>query len=71
MNVESTNFSASLPSVLAQHWEELQGLWPIRCTAIMAPEYVASDIMDLDARIEAHVDGLLVGGAASMPLFQE
>jgi len=69
MNIELSKFgSASPPSVLAQHWEELQGLWQIRCAAIMDQEYVASDIKALDARIEAHVDGLLVGGKASIPL---
>ena len=72
MSVVSTNTtSGSLPTVLLQHWEELQGLWQMRSTAIMDSEYVASDISALDARIEAHVDGLLVGGEASIPVLQE
>ena len=48
-----------IPELLEIHAEELEYLWGQRRTALTSPEYTLRDFVDLNGRIEAHVQGLL------------
>ena len=50
--------------VIDQHAEEAAFLWTQRDHATTAPQYALKDLAKLDERVEAHVDGLRVAGAA-------
>jgi len=60
-----------LQSILEEHFEELQMLWELRESALRDPDYLAEDIPELDERIEAHVDGLVLGGENALPILEE
>ena len=62
---------AYLLSILEEHFEELQMLWELRSAALKDPDYRGEDIVELDERIEAHVDGLVLGDEHSLPLLEE
>lgn len=57
--------------ILEEHFEELQILWNLRQSAIRSPEYALAALQRLDERIEAHADGLVVGGERIIPLVEE
>ena len=57
-------YNASLPWVLSVHAEEAAFLWGQRYQALGEPHYTLQDLVDLDERIEAHVDGVRVAGPA-------
>lgn len=57
--------------ILEEHLEELAFLWMQRQEAIRSHEYVSREVADLEQRMEAHVQGLLVGGDAPIPLVEE
>jgi uncharacterized protein (TIGR02270 family) len=48
--------------VVEQHAEEAAFLWTQRDRAVLAPNYKLKDLVRLDERVEAHVDGLRVAG---------
>lgn len=48
-----------IPELLEIHAEELEYLWGQRRTALVSPEYTVREFVDLNGRIEAHVQGLL------------
>lgn len=48
-----------IPELLEIHAEELEYLWGQRRTALTSPEYTAREFVDLNGRLEAHVQGLL------------
>ena len=48
-----------IPELLEIHAEQLEYLWGQRRTALTSPEYTLRDFVDLNGRIEAHVQGLL------------
>lgn len=60
-----------LQSILEEHFEELQMLWELRQSAIHDPDYLLEDIAELDERIEAHVDGLVLGEQHAGPILEE
>ncbi|MCL4807034.1 MAG: hypothetical protein KJ062_04460 [Thermoanaerobaculia bacterium] len=49
-----------LSDVLEEHLEELAFLWELRREGLLSPERTRGDLARLEARIEAHVDGLLL-----------
>ncbi|MDV6034483.1 MAG: hypothetical protein F9B45_31195 [Phycisphaera sp. RhM] len=53
---------AIILDILVEHLEEIEFLWSQRTEAIRSPEYFGHEIRELDARIDAHLQGLLVGG---------
>ena len=55
---------AIIEHIVEQHAEEAAFLWLMRDSAADAPHYDAHDLARLDARIEAHLDGLRVAGPA-------
>jgi uncharacterized protein (TIGR02270 family) len=48
--------------VVAQHAEEAAFLWTLRARATSQPNYSLRDLFALDERVEAHLDGLRLGG---------
>jgi uncharacterized protein (TIGR02270 family) len=56
----------AVPQVLDQHAEDAAFLAGLRDYAVRAPHYDLKHLAVLDARLEAHLDGLLVAGAAGL-----
>ena len=59
-----------LASILEEHFEELGMLWELRQNAVFDPDYDIGDLRELDERIEAHTDGLVLGNGNSLPLLE-
>jgi uncharacterized protein (TIGR02270 family) len=51
-----------IPVIVSQHAEEAAFLWMLRDNAVYAPHYALGDLVRLDGRVEAHLDGLRVAG---------
>jgi hypothetical protein len=49
-------------SVAEVHAEDAAFLWLTRDNAVRAPHYSLKDLVKLDDRVEAHIDGLRVAG---------
>lgn len=49
-----------LRDVLEEHLEEIAFLWELRREGLLSPERTRGDLARLEARIEAHVEGLLL-----------
>jgi len=60
-----------IADILVEHYEELEFLWGQRQSALDAPAYSMRELVDLQERIEAHVQGLLIGGEQVIPLLVE
>lgn len=60
-----------IPGILQKHFEELEFLLGQCLRAVRSPDYRARDLLWLEERIEANVDGLLVAGEEAMPLLEE
>lgn len=56
-----------IASIVSQHAEEAAFLWLLRNAAIAAPHYSLKDLVELDDRVEAHLDGLRVAGVEAWP----
>jgi len=57
-----------LKSILEEHFEELQMLREMRRRAFRDPARRVRNLIELDERIEAHLDGLVLGGEHSVPV---
>lgn len=57
-----------LQSILEEHFEEIQMLWELRRESVRDPDYVGGDLGDLDERIEANVDALILDRSRSESL---
>lgn len=60
-----------LEHVVEQHAEEAAFLWLLRDDAVAAPHYRLADCTELDARVEAHLDGLRLAGDAAWSICRE
>lgn len=60
-----------LSDIVEQHAEEAAHLWSIRDRAVLAPDWNAGKLADLDERIEAHLDGLRVAGSEGWEILRE
>lgn len=60
-----------LQSILEEHFEELEMLWELRCAAVRDPDYLLEDLCELNERIAAHVDGLVLGRDHAVPLLAD
>ncbi len=49
-----------IPDILEEHFEELAFLWGQRRAALRSPAYTLKKVRELEERIEAHVQGVLV-----------
>ena len=58
-------------TVVRQHAEEAAFLWLLRDAAVFAPHYRLADLIELEERIEAHLQGLRVAGDAGWTLLAE
>ncbi|TWU40599.1 hypothetical protein Poly41_14320 [Novipirellula artificiosorum] len=54
--------------VLVEHLEEIGFLWTRRQSMIQSPNHRIGDLSEIDGRIEAHLNGLNVGGANGIEL---
>ncbi len=57
-------------SLYAEYLEEMSFLYEHRCGALCDAEYSLFDIGDIDKRIEAHLDGLVLGGDGALRIVQ-
>jgi uncharacterized protein (TIGR02270 family) len=57
--------------VVAQHAEDAAFLWFSRDRAVRAPHYYLKDLVRLDERVEANIDGLRVAGEVGWDLASE
>ncbi len=53
-----------LPEIVGQHADEAAFLWLLRDRAVAATRYTLPEIVKLDGRLEANIDGLRVAGEA-------
>jgi uncharacterized protein (TIGR02270 family) len=60
-----------IPDVLAEHLEQLAMLWEQRQDALRSPDLSGEDVFQIDKRLEAHVDGLLLAGDQVLPLLEQ
>jgi len=60
-----------LPRIVAQHAAEAPFLWFLRDRAVSAPQYLLSDLVRLDDRVEAHLDGLRIAGQEGWEIARE
>jgi uncharacterized protein (TIGR02270 family) len=60
-----------IPKVIQQHAEEAAFLWLLRDNAVYAPHFYLRDLVRLDNRVEAHLDGLRVAGDPGWVLVKE
>ena len=51
-----------ITEIVSQHVEEAAFLWLLRSNAVRQPHYALKDLVKLDDRVEAHLDGLRVAG---------
>jgi uncharacterized protein (TIGR02270 family) len=58
-------------SVINQHAEESVFLWSLREQAVKAPNYTLSRLAELDDRVDAHLDGLLIAVDAGWEICKE
>ena len=56
--------------ILEEHFEEIQFLWEQREKALRSPDFKFRAFLDLEERMEAHVQGLLTGGMHAIPLLE-
>ncbi len=58
-------------AIVEQHLLEASFLWTLRRAAALSPLYSRLELAHLDDRIEAHLDGMRVGGQAAFELVAE
>ena len=60
-----------ISEIVLQHVEEASFLWLLRDSAVREPHYNLSELVHLDDRIDAHLDGLRIAGNAGWEIAQE
>jgi uncharacterized protein (TIGR02270 family) len=60
-----------IPDIVRQHVEDAAFLWLLRHAAVKEPHYDLSDLVHLDDRIDAHLDGLRISGNAGWEITKE
>ena len=60
-----------IPSIVEEHAEEAAFLWLLRDRSVAAPHVRLKELARLDGRVEAHIDGLRVGGQEGWTIWQE
>jgi uncharacterized protein (TIGR02270 family) len=53
---------AILPHIVERHADEAASLWDVRNQAVSAPHFFLRDLLHLDRRIEANLEGLVLAG---------
>jgi len=60
-----------LSDVIEEHAEEAAFLWQQRTAAVDAPDYDIEELAEADERVDAHLDGLKIGGERSWEICKE
>ena len=60
-----------IPESISRHADEAAFLWRLRERALYAPHYSLKDLVKLDGRIEAHLDGLRIAGAEAWDILAQ
>jgi uncharacterized protein (TIGR02270 family) len=60
-----------IPDLLVEHCEELEFLWSQRANALLSTGMTLRDLLRFEERIAAHIEGLMVGGEATIPVVRE
>ncbi len=60
-----------IKDIVAEHADEAPFLWFLRDLAVRAPQYDLDDLVELDERLEANLEGLRVGGEAGWEIAAE
>jgi uncharacterized protein (TIGR02270 family) len=60
-----------IKSVIEQHAEDASFNWMLRDTAVSGPNFKLDDLKDLDDRVEANLDGLLIAGDAGWEICKD
>jgi uncharacterized protein (TIGR02270 family) len=63
--------AAFIPEMVYQHCDAAVSLWLNRNCAVELPDYRLADIVQIDERVEAHIDGLRIAGASARKLALE
>ncbi len=58
-------------SVVEEHFEELQALWYVHSIAVRNERYFSGDLLKLQDRIAAHVNGVVLAGSRAHGIVQE
>ena len=59
-----------IPEIVQEHFDTYRFLWSQRQSALRSPDFTVDDLARLEARMEAHLDGLLVAGEGAMSLVE-
>jgi uncharacterized protein (TIGR02270 family) len=51
---------AVIPNIVQRHLEDAAFLWQFRHRVVLSAEYTLDDLAELDERLQAHLDGLLI-----------
>jgi uncharacterized protein (TIGR02270 family) len=62
---------AVIPVIISQHAEEAAFLWLLRDAAVQHSDYTLDDLVNLDERVEAHLDGLRIAGDSGLKICKE
>ncbi len=60
-----------LEDIISRHAEEAAFLWLLRDRAVRASQYSLADLVNLDGRIEAHIDGLRIARDSGWEMCKE
>ena len=60
----------AISKIIDIHTEDAAFLWLLRDDAVRAPHYDLNDLIELDSRLEANLDGLLVAADNAWPAIQ-
>lgn len=60
-----------MPDILEEHFEELEFLWPQRNEALRSSDYTLEELAELEERVAAHTDGLVLAGREAIPFVEE
>lgn len=67
----ATSIRNFLKELYEEYAEEASFLYEQRQAAVRSPDYTLEELLELDERIEAHIDGLRIGGDAGWQIVKE
>lgn len=67
MTIDNLALPMTVPPMLAQHAQDAAFYWMLRDTSGASPHLTLEKLTHIDTMLTAHLDGLLIAGAAGMP----